>query len=488
MEWAIVDFLKEMLPRTSVEVEGRTIHLRAWRYEVKGISGFKIPIYFLDTDLQENAEWDRRLTDFLYGGDQHYRLCQEGVLGKGGVKMLRALGYDRIGRFHMNEEHSSLLTLEFLDEEAKKAGRESFSAEDIEAVREKCVFTTHTPVPAGHDQFPLDLVSRVLRRQDIFSDKRNVFCCEGLLNMTYLALNLSRYVNGVAKKHGEVSRLMFAGYQIEAITNGVHATTWVAEPFVKLYDQYIPGWKQDHFSLRYALSIPLREMWDAHLQAKKHLIQQVNEETKVGMDVEVFTLGFARRSTAYKRGDLFFTDMDRLRSISSKMGPFQMIYGGKAHPHDQGGKELIRRIFQAKAQLDPHVKIAYLENYDMKLGKMITSGVDLWLNTPQPPMEASGTSGMKAALNGVPSLSVLDGWWIEGHLEGVTGWSIGGDHEDPLRDAASLYDQLEQVVLPLFYHDRNRFIEVMRNSVAINGSFFNTHRMMQEYVLNAYFR
>lgn len=493
-EWIIEDYLKEMLPRASVTIEGRGVHLRAWRYEVEGVSGYNVPVYFLDSDLPENSEWDRTLTHFLYGGDQHYRLCQEVILGMGGVRMLRALGYDRIERFHMNEGHASLLTLELLDEEVRKVGRASTSQDDIEAVREKCVFTTHTPVPAGHDQFPMDLVNRVLGHREVFLKMKDVFCCEGLLNMTHLALNLSRYINGVAKKHGEVSRLMFEGYSIDAITNGVHAATWVADPFQKIYDRYLPDWRQDNFSFRYALSIPKQELWEAHQQAKRDLIAYVNRETDVEMDANILTVGFARRATTYKRGDLLFTDIERLKSISSRVGSFHVIYAGKAHPKDQGGKELMKRIFQAKEQLKHDVKIAYLENYDMKLGKMITSGVDIWLNTPLPPMEASGTSGMKAALNGVPSLSVPDGWWIEGHIEGVTGWSIGETNRrnegsnDWLKDASSLYEKLEHIILPLFYRDRDGFVNVMRYCVALNGSFFNTHRMIQEYVLKAYFR
>jgi len=251
--WAVEDFLEEMPQRTSVTVEGRAVHLRAWRYEVKGVSDFKGPVFFLDSDLPENSEWDRTLTHLLYGGDRHYRLCQEVILGIGGVRMLRALGYDRIERFHMNEGHSSLLTLELLDDESRRAGRQSIIHEDIEAVRKRCVFTTHTPVPAGHDQFSLDLVNRVLGHRQVLVDMEDVFCCEGLLNMTYLALNLSRYINGVAKKHGEISRLMFAGHTIDAITNGVHAATWVSHPFQDLYDRHIPGWRDDNFSLRYAL-------------------------------------------------------------------------------------------------------------------------------------------------------------------------------------------------------------------------------------------
>ena len=492
VEWVVGDFLKEMPERASVTVEGRTVHIRSWKYEVTGIGGYQVPVYFLDADLPENSEWDRTLTHFLYGGDQHYRLCQEVMLGIGGLRMLRALGYENIERFHMNEGHSSLLGLELLDEETRKAGGKSITRVEIEAVRRKCIFTTHTPVPAGQDQFPLDLVNRVLGRREVY-EMKDVFCCDDLLNMTYLALNLSHYVNGVAERHGEVSRLMFARYNIDAITNGVHAVTWTSGPFQELYDRYMPGWRQDNFSLRYALSIPRQEVWKAHMRAKKALIQYVNRETNVGMDVDVLTLGFARRAATYKRADLLFTDIERLKSISMKAGAFQVIYAGKAHPQDESGKELIKRIFERKESLRKVIKIAYLENYDLELGKMMTSGVDVWLNTPQPPLEASGTSGMKAALNGVPSLSVLDGWWIEGHIEGVTGWTIGEDgrgmaeSRDSSQDATSLYDKLEQVMIPIFYQDRNRFIDVMVHSIALNGSFFNTHRMIQQYVLKAYF-
>ncbi len=492
VEWIVEDYLEEMTPRASVSLEGRTVHLRSWIYEVSGVGGYKVPVYFLDADLPENSEWDRTLTHFLYGGDQHYRLCQEVILGIGGVRMLRALGYETIDRFHMNEGHSSLLALEFLDEETGSAGRKSITQDEIEAVRKKCIFTTHTPVPAGQDQFPLDLVNRVLGRREVY-EMKDVFCCDDRLNMTYLALNLSHYVNGVAKRHGEVSRLMFARYNIDAITNGVHALIWAAQPFQELYDHYIPGWRQDSFSLRYALSIPRPEVWKAHTQAKKALIQYVNRETNIGMDVDILTLGFARRAATYKRADLLFTDIDRLKSISLKGGHFQVIYAGKAHPQDRGGKELIKRLFQIKESLKKDIKIAYLENYDLELAKMLTSGVDLWLNTPQPPLEASGTSGMKAAVNGVPSLSVMDGWWIEGHIEGVTGWSIGDDERgmaerrDSSQDAAFLYDKLEQVIVPIFYRDRDRFIDVMVHSIALNGSFFNTHRMIQQYVLKAYY-
>jgi starch phosphorylase len=492
VEWAINDFLEEMPQRTSVKLEDRIVQLRSWKYEVRGVGEHTVPVFLLDSDLPENAFWDRTLTHFLYGGDSYYRLCQEVIFGIGGVKMLRAIGYSDIKRFHMNEGHASLLTLALVDELVKKRKRKEITLNDIERVREKCIFTTHTPVSAGHDQFQMDMVTRVLGHRTVF-EMPDVFCCGGALNMTYLALNLSRYVNGVAKRHGEISQMMFSGYSIDAITNGVHAATWVSEPFQKLFDRHIKSWRHDNFSLRYALNIPKKEIWKIHSDAKKQLLHQVNREANIGMDADVLTIGFARRAAAYKRGDLLFADMERIKSIAKNAGPFQVVYAGKAHPQDNEGKEMIKRIFQAKELLKEDIKIAYLKNYDMNLAKIITSGVDVWLNTPHPPMEASGTSGMKAALNGVPSLSILDGWWLEGHIEGVTGWSFGKhawraeESNNRSGDAASLYEKLEQVVIPLFYRRKMQFIEVMRHAIALNGSFFNTHRMVQQYVLKAYF-
>ncbi|HEU4678059.1 MAG TPA: alpha-glucan family phosphorylase, partial [Terrimicrobiaceae bacterium] len=318
-EWVPEDFLEELKERVTVTIEDRSVQLRAWRYQLRGVTESVVPVYLLDSDLEENASWDRSLTDSLYGGDRFYRLCQEVILGIGGVKMLRALGHSKIARFHMNEGHASLLTVALLDEQAHRAGRTTFNQEDIEAVRRQCVFTTHTPVAAGHDRFPVDMVIRVLGRNG-FMAMKDVFCCEDALNMTYLALNLSHYVNGVAKKHGEVSRLMFAGYAIDAITNGVHVPTWTSPPFQALFDRYIPGWREDSFNLRYALSIPMQEIWDAHCQAKTRLVNYVNRETNAGLDTHDLTLGFARRAASYKRGDLLFQDLDRLRELAARVG------------------------------------------------------------------------------------------------------------------------------------------------------------------------
>ena len=492
--WIVGRYLRELSERAHVTIEKRSVALRAWQYDLRGPAGFVVPVLFLDTDLPENTEWDRRLTDQLYGGDNYYRLCQEIVLGIGGVRMLRALKLDAIQRYHMNEGHAALLGLELLDVSAAAKGRSRFAPEDVELVREHCVFTTHTPVPAGHDKFPLDLVGRVLGRHD-FHEHREVFCCEGVLNLTYLALNLSHYHNGVARLHGEVSQLMFPRYVIDSITNGVHAGTWTSVPMQELFDRFIPEWRQDNYSLRNALRIPIPLVHAAHRKAKERLVAEVNRATGAAMKPSVFTLGFARRAAPYKRADLLFTDLERLKKIASSAGAIQIVYAGKAHPADQPGKDIIAHIARCRDVLrSSSVTVAYLENYDLELAKLLVAGVDVWLNTPQPPMEASGTSGMKAALNGVPSLSVLDGWWVEGHIEGVTGWAVGrpwdssgkaADH-DRAHDAASLYDQLEHKVLPLYKRNHGAFTEVMRHCIAFNGSFFNTHRMLNQYSQKAY--
>jgi glycogen phosphorylase len=488
--WPVDNFLSDTGTRASVSIEGRTVTVRAWLYKVIGNTGKLVPVYFLDTDLPENSAWDRRLTDMLYGGDAHYRLCQEVVLGIGGVRMLEALGLGEIERYHMNEGHSSLLTLELLRRRLKGESRKAPSPEDMAAVHDRCVFTTHTPVASAHDQYPLELAERVLGPQPAWC-VRETICHEGRLNMTYLALTLSHYVNGVAKRHGEVSQHMFGSHKIDSITNGVHGTTWVSEALGQLYDLRIPGWRADSSSFRYALGIPADEIWNAHRATKRVLMDYANRTTNAGFDMDVFTIAFARRATAYKRPGLLFANLQRLRDISNEVGRLQILYAGKAHPSDDEGKRHIQRITQVARELAPDVRIGFLPNYDMNLAGLMTAGADLWLNTPERPLEASGTSGMKAALNGIPSLSVLDGWWLEGCIEGVTGWAIGGDTRgttsDWSADAESLYTKLEHAIVPMFYNERNRYIDVMRHAIALNGSFFNTQRMVQEYVTKAYF-
>ena len=490
--WHVADKLTALPQRVHVDIEHRAVHLCAWQYDVRGITGESVPVFLLDSDLPENDADDRRFTDYLYGGEARYRLCQEVILGIGGVRMLRALGYRNIRRFHMNEGHASLLTLELAYEKARERGEATFDSDAVALVKPLCVFTTHTPVASGHDQFPQELWSRVITGYgDDLGERAREFCLDGVLNMTYLALEHSHFINGVAKRHGETARHMFAQYKIDSITNGVHVATWTTPSMQALLDRHILAWREDNASLRYALGISKLELWDAHVGAKQELIRAVNEATDARMSATTFTIGFARRATAWKRPDLLFRDLAQLEAIHARAGPFQLVYSGKAHPKDESGKAIIRHIFEIKAALAGRIDVVYLEEYDMRLARLLTGGCDLWLNTPQPPLEASGTSGMKAAVNGVPSLSILDGWWVEGCIEGVTGWAIGRDNsvqtdDDAAVDAHSLYAKLEHIILPMFNGDRDRYLDVMRHTLALNGSFFNTERMLDQYVCKAY--
>jgi starch phosphorylase len=488
--WNPEQALEDTGVRARLEIEGREVLLRAWRYTIRGISGRDVPVYLLDSDLPGNSAWDRAVTDHLYGGDARYRLCQEAALGIGGARILRELGYREIASYHMNEGHSALLALALLEERLGKSDLGSATQSDLEAIRSQCIFTTHTPVPAGHDQFSRALMQQVLGEERMRVLEVTHCCPEATLNMTYLALKFSRYINGVAMHHGEISQEMFPLYPIRAITNGVHAATWAAPAFRKLYDRHIPEWRRDNLYLRYVRGISLDEIREAHRAAKSALLAEIRARTGIEMSEAAFTIGFARRAATYKRPELLLADGNRLRRMANEHGRLQVVFGGKAHPQDSAGKELIRRVIAAAGDLKDAIQSVYVPDYDMRWAQLITSGVDLWLNTPQRPQEASGTSGMKAALNGVPSLSVLEGWWIEGHAEGATGWAIGTDGELPegsTAESAALYEKLEETILPLFYGRPTRFVEIMRSTIAINGSFFNSQRMVAQYVANAYF-
>jgi starch phosphorylase len=487
-EWEPENQITEVKQRVTVEIEGHQVSIRAWKYTITGITGEIVSVYLLDTDVPENTDYDRALTDSLYGGDQRYRLAQEIVLGLGGFRLTEKLYPGLIETFHMNEGHSALLSLGLLERRLEQSFAGRVKQLDIDGVRTMCIFTTHTPVPAGHDQFPRSLVAQVLGRDELaLLDEADAWEHDAL-NMTFLALRFSGYVNGVAMRHGEVSRGMFPAYDISAITNGVHAITWTSPAFSELFDSYIPGWRTDNNYLRYAISIPIPSIQHAHGEAKSELFAEIGKAFGVQLDPKLLTLGFARRASTYKRADLLFQDPERLRRIAREVGPIQLVYGGKAHPHDEGGKNLIRRVVGGASSLADVIKTVYVENYDMRWGKLITSGVDLWMNTPLRPQEASGTSGMKAALNGVPSFSVVDGWWAEGHIEGVTGWAIGSSEvaEDPSLEVAALYDKLERDIVPMFYGRPNRYSEIMRYTIALNASFFNTQRMVLQYISNAY--
>jgi starch phosphorylase len=486
-EWSPEARLERLEPRVEVRIEGRSVKLAAWRYRVRGLSGREVPVYLLDAALPENDPRDRALSDLLYGGDQRYRLGQEIVLGLGGLKMLEALGH-QVEVFHLNEGHSALLTLGLLCEALAQHGPADPEAAR-EAVRRRCVFTTHTPVPAGQDAFPLPLFEEVVGRDAPACLEAREHALDGMVNLTYLALTMSHYVNGVSQRHDEVASGMYPSYAISSVTNGVHAATWVTPPFVALFDRHVPQWRRDNMYLRYVVNVASNEVMDAHRAAKADLIGEVEKRTDLRLQRDVFTIGFARRATAYKRADLLFSDLERLRAIVRRVGPLQVLYAGKAHPRDEAGKELIQRVFAAAEALRDAMRVLYLPDYDLELARLMCGGVDVWLNTPQKPLEASGTSGMKAALNGVPSLSVLDGWWIEGHVEGVTGWSIGeswSEDSNPAMEVESLYDKLEYVILPQFYSRPAEYARVMRSTIALNGSFFNAQRMLLQYEQNAY--
>ncbi|HMA85773.1 MAG TPA: alpha-glucan family phosphorylase [Desulfosalsimonadaceae bacterium] len=488
VEWDPAEYMTPLPEKITITIEDRTVIIQAWVHEVKGIKGDSVPILFLDTDIEINAPEDREITGFLYGGEERYRLKQEMVLGIGGVRILQLLGHDNLEAYHMNEGHSALLTLELMDR----------FQQDIETVREMCVFTTHTPVPAGHDRFTRDMVRELFGESfDVDSlDHDNIIDEQGHLNMTYLALYHSEYINGVAKKHGETAQKMFPEYRIDSITNGIHARTWVADAMAKLFDRFIPSWPNDPSALRNALNIPREKIWTAHLNAKQQLLDFVNERCSLSMRPDVLTIGFARRAAAYKRADLLLADTDRLRELVDAHGPIQILYAGKAHPKDEKGKALIKAIHEKMDAIRDKIDICYLENYDMYRAKLLVGGVDVWLNTPLRPMEASGTSGMKAALNGVINLSVLDGWWLEGHIEDFTGWRIGRRNPDGAdepensrkKDAADLFAKLENKVLPYFYENHEHWLDMMAYNIALNGSFFNTHRMVSQYVMQAYFQ
>ena len=484
--WNPADFCTEEPARVTVLVEDRIVTVRAWRYNLEGRFGHVVPIYLLDTDLDGNSGWDRGLTDHLYGGDTNYRLQQEIVLGMGGVRMATALGL-QVNVYHMNEGHAALLTLALLESQLGGGPLGAATDTDIERVRSRCVFTTHTPVPAGHDRFSTEQAIRILGSDRTARLQKQGCFHDGLLNMTLLALRFSRYANGVAMQHGKVSREMFPEFNIDTITNGVHAPTWVSEPVQQVLDEHIPAWRRDNLYLRNVIDLPEAKIISAHARAKEELLAEVGLRTGLMLNPKVLTLGFARRAATYKRATLMFTDPQRLAEIAAEAGGLQILYAGKAHPQDSPGKSLIQQVVDEAARFSNEtLRIVYLEDYAWDLGALLTAGVDVWVNTPKRPYEASGTSGMKAALNGVPSLSILDGWWIEGCIEGVTGWAIEDGANDE-EEAQFLYKKLETAVVPLYLAAPEKWARLMRTTIAFNGSFFNTNRMVKQYTRNSYY-
>lgn len=485
--WEPAEHALPVRDKVAVQIEKRTVWVGAWIFLINGLGGAQVPVVLLDTDLAENSVEDREITHFLYGKESAYRLKQEIVLGVGGIRMLQALGF-HIRKYHLNEGHPALLALELLNRHAyqKRDLRPGESLYDTPIVRSKCIFTTHTPIEAGHDQFDYGLVERIADGDFMDMQEVRKLAGEERLNMTRLALNLSDYVNGVAKRHAEVSQRMFPGYEVHAITNGVHPHTWTSEYFAAIYDNAVPTWRHEPELLVRIDQIPDQAIWDAHQNARQRLLDRIKDMCEKTLDPSLPILGFARRMTAYKRPDLLFSDIERLRNIARKH-PFHLVMAGKAHPNDAGGKHLIEQLHLFMRELENDIKIAFLPGYDMQLALDMVSGVDIWINTPLRPLEASGTSGMKAAFNGVPSLSVLDGWWLEGCIENVTGWAVGcAEMTCEADDQRDFYNKLENKVLPIYYTDRAGWIRIMKNVISKNASVFNSHRMIRRYATEAY--
>ena len=487
--WKPEEHTQPLGAMVAVQIEGRQVWIRPWLYELSSPLGSRVPVIFLDTQVEQNDPRDRGITDRLYSGDETHRLKQEIVLGIGGERILRALGFT-IETFHLNEGHAALLAVSLLRRYRRQHQDPSYPVlYDIDRVRQHCVFTTDTPVEAGHDRFAYDDVQRILG-DFIEVEELKRLGGSDRLNMTRLALNLSAYVNGVAQRHAETTRKLFPGYRIRDITNGAHVPTWIHPTFARLFDTVAQQWGLEPGVLvRSDQQLADESVWGAHEEAKSDLLGEIFQRTGVSMRRDVPLLGFARRMTGYKRPDLLFTDLERLRAINAQY-PFQLVMAGKAHPRDEHGKNLIREIHGHMRRLGNEIPMAFLPNYDMTLGRKIVSGTDVWLNTPLPPMEASGTSGMKASMNGVLNLSVLDGWWLEGCIEGVTGWAIGEDHAGAVdgAHAGQLYDKLENTVLPLYYRDRERWVWMMKQAIAKIGTVFNSQRMMRRYAAEAYLR
>ncbi len=503
-----------------VPIDRRPIYVTVWHVRVG-----RSHLYLMDTDVEENAPRDRELSARLYGGDQETRILQEMILGIGGVRVLRALGiHPRV--WHLNEGHAAFVTLERL-RELLAAGK-AFP-EAIAEVQHTTVFTTHTPVAAGHDAFSFQLVEKHLRRfwEEVGMDRER-FLTLGhhrepwgeVFHMTVLALRLSGWRNGVSRTHAEVSRRMWQSLwphtpveqiPIAAITNGVHVPTWVAGEVHALYAKYLgPHWVEHHDDpalWQRVREIPDEELWRVHVQLKQKLLRLIRERARrlwrekgvdpvqvlasgALLDPQALTVGFARRFASYKRATLLLKDLSRLRSIlHDRWRPVQIIFAGKAHPADEAGKSLIQQIYNIAKDPGMGGHIAFVEDYDMHLAKFLVQGVDVWLNNPLPPLEASGTSGMKAALNGVPSLSIADGWWSEGY-NGKNGWVIHSSasavDRDP-SDAEALYRILEEEVVPLYYRrDEDGvprgWIQVAKEAICSIAPLFSARRMLKQYM------
>ncbi len=454
-----------------VHIEGRPVHVGAWVLEIQGDTGV-VPVYFLDTDLPVNGPEDRAITRTLYGGGQEMRIKQEIVLGIGGVRMLRAIGIQDVGTYHMNEGHCAFLTLELLRERGF----------NDDAVRASCAFTTHTPVAAGHDVFPYDLAGRIVG--DMLPWHIKNLAGEAALSMTLLAMRLSHYTCGVSALHGGVARAMLNNPAIDAITNGVHHPTWASPEMETLFDAHLPEWRERPELLGHAHVLPDEDVLAAHAAAKLRLIDAIRTRTGRSLDPGKLLIVEARRIVPYKQPELLYADEARLRAVGERR--MQVVHSGNSFPGDAFSGEVIMHLRDRANRFGDALPVVYVPQYDPALAKLLVAGADVWLNTPVRLMEASGTSGMKAALNGTINLSTLDGWWAEAYArDPESGWRVGPEHDvaniDAMRllDAEDIYTQLELEILPAF-SDRARWAERMKRSIAL-AAHFNTHRCIREY-------
>ena len=458
----------------SLPLDETLIHAKIWKSEVFGTSGKMVPVFFLDTLHEKNSPEHQELGMTLYGGDDSTRIRQEYLLGVGGLRGLEKLGF-KLSGLHLNEGHCTFALLEML--------KNGWSREDL---AKRVLFTTHTPVPAGHDRFEWSGVEEVLGEM-LPDDAKQLVIEAGdyengrRISMSHLGISLSGSVNAVSKLNAEVASTMFTGKEIVPITNGVHHLTWTTPAMAKLFDEELPGWREEPNLLKEAGKLSNSGLAASRNTARQTLRELVQTSTGVKLDKNRLTIGFARRFATYKRANLVFSDLERLREIGA--GKIQFVFSGKAHPRDEGGKALIKSIFESAKDLEHDIPVAFLEDYSMATGLAMTGGVDIWLNNPIRPMEASGTSGMKAAMNGVPNCSILDGWWPEGCEHGVNGWAIGeaDDERDDVRDAKYVLDVIENEVLPAWNKGEEGWCDLMRASIATSARFTGA-RMINDYL------
>lgn len=475
-------YMKKREETIEVQIEGRKVKVVIWQMDIVGKGGFVVPVFFLSAYTPENTKWDRDLTKYLYASDRYTRLGQEAVLGIGGYRALKKMGYSTIDYYHMNEGHTALIGLERL--------RANGNVEEV--VRNKSTFTTHTPVPAGHDYFDYPLAQETLG--DILPPNIKDIATHDKLGMTQLAMNLSVRTNSVAKRHREVTQEMFPGREIENVTNGMYHPRWVGNPMKELFDTHLENWEQDPSVFEHSFNIPNEDIFHTHMAQKKELIDWINGQPQCFsmedltnddyFNEDTLTIGFARRFVPYKRPSLIFKNLDKLREVGYKK--LQIVFAGRCHPDDMFCNKLRDSIAHFGRELRGQIRVAVIPEYNLDVAKRLVTGCDVWLNNPIPPREASGTSGMKAALNGGLNLSVLDGWWIEGFEQRpMSGWGFGGStHENDFGvrdeyDANELLDNLAGVI-HTYYENKDEWIERMKHAIALT-SYFNTHRMVQEY-------